>query len=125
MQNAKYFGAFQVVDRSIRREDHEKQASGADSGDDGLETESYIDFGFGPNTTSFAEVHRFSVLRQSQSDDAKDKKDTDTERLCVRYAHMMCNPTVNKPLKPDCLMTFHKVYAMLLFREGFPEVLRG
>ena len=43
----------------------------------------------------------------------------------LEYAYLSCNPSVNKALKPDFLQVLHKVYAMLLFKEGVAKVLEG
>lgn len=71
---------------------------------------SYIDIIFGSNRASsgFAGVHRVSISGSR-----------------LEYAYLSCNPSVNKALKPDFLQVLHKVYAMLLFREGVAKVLEG
>jgi hypothetical protein len=59
-------------------------------------------------------VHRFTIIRDGNKSNS----------VQVYYAHMSCNPTVNKPLKPDIMFPLHKLYAMWLFREGVAEVIR-
>ena len=68
---------------------------------------SYIDIIFGSNQplSGFAGVHRFSISQHRPE-----------------YAHLSCNPSINKALKPDSLQVLHKIYAMLLFREGAARV---
>lgn len=104
--------------------------------------ESYVDVVFGGNHpgSSFAGVHRFSVIRPVNEKDGEgnekekgdrdgdgdgnrpgnEKRDVQTVRL--HFSGLACNPTVDKLLKPDILGSFHRIYAMLLFREGAAKV---
>jgi hypothetical protein len=76
---------------------------------------SYVDLVFGSNSpkSGFAGVHRFSVRRALNAK-------MDSTR--IEYSHLSCNPTTNTALKPDFLQPLHKIYAMLLFREGVSRV---
>jgi len=78
------------------------------------ETSSSVDIVFGSDMAQFAGVHRFTILRDGSRPGS----------VQVYYAHMSCNPTVKKALKPDILFPLHKLYAMWLFREGVAEVMR-
>ncbi|OHE99420.1 hypothetical protein CORC01_05220 [Colletotrichum orchidophilum] len=98
------FGAFQVsyVKLVNPQESHA-----------GPETESSVDFVFGKDKSQFAGAHRFSIVRKSG----------DSTRVRVVYESTACNPTRNQPVS-DLLHQFHKIYMMLLFREGVSEVMQ-
>ncbi|GME43725.1 hypothetical protein NCS57_00863800 [Neofusicoccum parvum] len=98
-KNTVLFGTFQVLDVKI-----EERGDG--------ETESFVDVGFGLDSIAFAGVHRFAVVRREKEVD-------------LVYEDMCCNPVVDKPLRLGGLHEFHKVYAMLLFREGVADVCNG
>jgi hypothetical protein len=95
------------------------ELSGAETG------ESYIDIIFGSNHAGagFAGIHRFSVIHL-ESELESDPKSSQERVVRLHYGHLSCNPSVNKPLKPDFLQVLHKIYAMLLFREGAARVVR-
>lgn len=99
------FGGFQVVYIELA-----EPSSAAEK----TKTSSSVDIVFGSDMTQFAGVHRFTILRDRSRPDS----------VQVYYAHMSCNPTVNKVLKPDIMVPLHKLYAMWLFREGVVEVMR-
>ncbi|KAF4983367.1 hypothetical protein FZEAL_1219 [Fusarium zealandicum] len=103
------YGAFQNLGAQITPR--------SDSGDAPSRTQSHVDFGFGNNQAQFAGVHRFAVVREKDAS-------TDQQTVQIHYQHMSCNPTVNKPIGPQWIFSFHKVYADLLFREGVSEVKR-
>ena len=100
------FGAFQVLDVHIEQRNLSSRAQN--------KTNSYIDFGYGSTPSGFAGSHRFSIFR-----DSSDRGDAVT----IEFADLVCNPTVNQPVRPAILMAFHKVYAMLLFKEAVATVL--
>lgn len=107
--NTTLFGAFQVIDRSIKAALTKQAHNPVQS--------SYVDFAFGSEKSSFAGVHRFMVHRGDGSDP------DDGSILRIEFASMACNPIENKPIAPAFLYTFHKFYAQLLFREGVRQVL--
>jgi hypothetical protein len=111
------FGAFQVA--------HVELAEPTASSSEKIEQDSSsssVDIVFGSDTAQFAGVHRFSILRDGDGDGSRRRRDNSVVQ--VHYAHISCNPTVNKPLKPDIMFPLHKLYAMWLFREGVAEVMR-
>lgn len=112
------FGAFQVIDFRIRGQ------SNASDTDPVPSDESYVDFGFGSDQSRFAGVHRFSLSR-SDSEAEKTKQSTGAAPTVVRITHsgLACNPSHNKLITPLFVFTFHKFYAMLLYREGVAQVL--
>jgi hypothetical protein len=99
------FGGFQVAHVELA-----EPSSAAEK----TEASSSVDIVFGSDMAQFAGVHRFTILRDWNRPDS----------VQVYYAHISCNPTVNKALKPDILFPLHKLYAMWLFREGVAEVMR-
>jgi hypothetical protein len=106
--DALLFGVFRVVDRCIQESSSVQQEP------------SYIDFAFGFEGGNLAGVHRFSVKRTGDAEEV-----SGTIPVTIEFAHTGCNPQVNEPLKPEVLQTLHLAYAMLLFREGVAEVLKG
>ncbi|KAG8676813.1 hypothetical protein FPOAC2_02928 [Fusarium poae] len=108
--NSVLFGAFQVLDSRIADLEITKNST--------KQTESYVDFGFGNDSTSFAGVHRFTVVRPQADGNIKGKK------VQIHFQHMTCNPTINKHLGPQWLMGFHEIYADYLFRDGVAEIKR-
>lgn len=102
------FGAFQVIDKRI--------SSSA---------ESCVDIGFGSDESSFAGVHRFSVQRFLSDEKSSSSAAAAAAAREVKITHssFACNPIKNKPRKLQFLFTFHKLYAMLLFREGVAQIL--
>lgn len=99
------FGGFQVAHVELAKPSPTAEKT---------EASSSVDIVFGSDTSQFAGVHRFTILRGGSRSDS----------VQVYYAHMSCNPTVNKALKPDIMFPLHKLYAMWLFREGVVEVIR-
>ncbi|RGP62370.1 hypothetical protein FSPOR_9416 [Fusarium sporotrichioides] len=108
--NSVLFGVFQILDSHITDSENTKSLT--------KQTESYVDFGFGSDSTGFAGVHRFTVLRSPA--DGKSKK----QKVQIHFQHMTCNPTVNKPLSPEFMLGFHEMYADYLFRDGVSEIKR-
>lgn len=104
--HTRLFGAFQVarIDLSALQSPDSKQT----------ESTSSVDVVFGSDTHQFSGVHRFSIIRDQERPD----------RARIDCAHVTCNPSVNKPLSPEFLFAFHKMYSMLLFRESVAEVVR-
>jgi hypothetical protein len=82
-------------------------------------THSYIDIGFGDDLGGFAGFHRFEVTRESDGADSEDRGTT----IC--YSSIACNPSVNKSPAPAFTYTFHKFYALTLFRDGIAGVLQA
>jgi hypothetical protein len=99
------FGGFQIANIQSHAEAGGQHAE---------ETSLSIDIVFGADKTHFAGLHRFSVIRNKDAVD------------CIRisYAHIACNPILNKALGPHFVFLMHKLYAMWLFREGIAEVMR-
>jgi hypothetical protein len=106
--DALLFGVFRVVGRCIQESSSAQQEP------------SYIDFAFGLEGGNLAGVHRFSVKRTKDANEV-----AGAIPVTIEFAHTGCNPQVNEPLKPEVLQTLHLAYAMLLFREGVAEVLKG
>ncbi|SPO06951.1 uncharacterized protein DNG_09645 [Cephalotrichum gorgonifer] len=112
------FGAFQIS--SIRLVDQNASGISPSSSDEG----SHVDFVFGTDKGQFAGVHRFRVSRPRRLKGEERAGGGDEELVTVHLEHMSCNPAVDKALKPDFLLTLHKIYATLLFREGVAEIKR-
>ncbi|KAH8171924.1 hypothetical protein LIA77_08691 [Sarocladium implicatum] len=74
---------------------------------------SYVDFVFGSDSTRFSGAHRFSVLRDPQ----------DPTKATITYASVVCNPQTGEYVIPPGGAFFHRVYAMMLFKEAMAEVL--
>jgi hypothetical protein len=112
------FGAFQVIDS------HFSDHSSTSESDGTLSEESYVDFGFGSDQSSFAGVHRFALSRGDNSI-GKAEQNPGAAKDVVRITHsgLACNPSQNKPIKPRIFFTLHMFYAMLLFREGVAQIL--
>ena len=75
--------------------------------------ESYIDFAFGSDLSRFSGAHRFSILRDPH----------DPEKATITYASVVCNPQTGKYVIPPLGEFFHRVYAVLLFKDAMAEVL--
>ncbi|KAF5231330.1 hypothetical protein FAUST_9300 [Fusarium austroamericanum] len=104
------FGVFQVLDSHVTDLENTKNST--------KQTESYVDFGFGSDSTRFAGVHRFTVVRQQAESNSKE------QQVQIHFQHMTCNPIVNKPLGPRWMLGFHEMYADYLFRDGVAEIKR-
>lgn len=110
-----FFGAFQVVDKKVR----ERSLSSSLESVNGRQ--SYIDFAYGSNESSFAGVHRFSLQREESEGGSEE---SESERLRVTMSCLVCNPLEDRKPAPGWAWTFHRAYAMLLFREGVAEVVK-
>jgi hypothetical protein len=110
-----FFGAFQVVDKKLQ------DSSRSSGGEVATEAESYIDFAFGSSETSFSGVHRLSVARDL---DKACAQGVESDEIRLTMACVTCNPLKNRKVAPTWTWTFHRVYAMLLFREGVAEVVK-
>ncbi|POR39760.1 Uncharacterized protein TPAR_00037 [Tolypocladium paradoxum] len=99
------FGCFQVAAIQLASRD-----------DKGSAPESSVDVVYGSGQAQFAGCHRFSVVQEAPRGDDADT----TARLCL--ACVTCNPTVDRPLTPSVVWSFHKAYAMLLFRDAVAGV---
>ncbi|PTD11097.1 hypothetical protein FCULG_00011575 [Fusarium culmorum] len=108
--NSVLFGVFQVLDSHVSDLENTKNST--------KKTESYVDFGFGSDSTGFAGVHRFTVVRQQADSNSKE------QQVQIHFQHMTCNPIVNKPLSPQWMLGFHEMYADYLFRDGVAEIKR-
>ncbi|KAF6823180.1 hypothetical protein CPLU01_11550 [Colletotrichum plurivorum] len=98
---AMLFGTFQVSHIHIDKD----AASG--------ETTSSIDFVYGSDQGRFAGAHRFSIMRDRSQ----------AKAIRVVFESASCNPTQNRPFAPAFLFSFHRLYAMLLFRESTANIL--
>ncbi|KAF6811416.1 hypothetical protein CSOJ01_05708 [Colletotrichum sojae] len=98
---AMLFGAFQVSHVHI---DQDPARGG---------TTNCIDFVYGSDQGRFAGAHRFSIVRDRSQPKA----------VRVVFESASCNPTQNQPFAPAFLFSFHRLYAMLLFRESIANVL--
>lgn len=75
---------------------------------------STIDFVYGSNRGEFAGCHRFTVRKEA---------DEYGERVFVSMECITCNPKVDKPISGKIMFGFHRVYAMLLFRDAVGDVV--
>lgn len=99
--NTLLFGVFQVIHIELGTSSPQHSSS-------------TLDLAFGSNKGEFAGVHRFAILRDGEKPGV----------IRVALEHTSCNPTVNKPLKPDFMIPLHNFYAMWLFRESVTELIR-
>lgn len=95
------FGAFKVIHVELGTSSPQHSSS-------------TIDLAFGSSKGQFGGVHRFTILRDGEKPGV----------IRVALEHTSCNPTVNKPLKPDIMIPFHNFYAMWLFRESVAELVQ-
>lgn len=99
------FGAFQVAAIDIANtETDEDPTVSANQG-----TTSSVDVLYGSSEGHFAGCHRFSVSR-------------DGRKVKLALECVTCNPTVDAPLRPAFMFWFHRVYAMLLFRDALSNL---
>jgi hypothetical protein len=111
------FGAFRVNDRRVGGSVpsgvfHSESSSTEDYG----ASHSYIDFAFGTEGGRLAGMHRFSILRHSADEQGK---------VTIEFSDTAFDPRAKRPLKPELLVSFHRAYAMLLFRDGVKRVMNG
>jgi hypothetical protein len=99
--NTLLFGVFQVTHIELGTSSSQHSSS-------------TLDLAFGSNKSEFAGVHRFAILRDGEKPGV----------IRVALEHTSCNPTVNKPLKPDFMIPLHNFYAMWLFRESVTELMQ-
>lgn len=90
------FGAFQIADINLSN-DTKDQAH-----------QSSIDIVFGSPSSTFAGSHRLSIHRDPAAPEA----------VTLSLSCVAGNPTQNKPMKDGVLLTFHRTYAMMLFRDA-------
>ncbi|KIW54134.1 hypothetical protein PV05_06516 [Exophiala xenobiotica] len=105
------FGAFQVVD--CRLTNHQNSPEPA---------ESYIDFGFGSDTSHFSGFHRFSIHRDSPKDLDPPAGPATSTTVTITNSCLACDPSKNNLFGGSLLHSLHKFYAMLLFQEGVARV---
>ena len=111
------FGAFRVIDRRVGDSVHSGVVHSESNSTENYDgSHSYIDFAFGTEAGRLAGMHRFSILRNSADGDGK---------VTVESSDTALDPRAKRPLKPDLLVSFHRVYAMLLFRDGIRSVMNG
>lgn len=88
------------------------------------ETVSYVDVAFGSDTRRFSGAHRFSIIREGQEFGQIDSQ-LSPKKVEVRFDSLTCNP-VQVDAKPksysQILAKFHRIYALLLFREAVSGV---
>lgn len=82
------------------------------SKDQTAESESFVDFAFGCDDSTFAGAHRFSVSRSPE----------DPESVTIGFSCIVVNPGTGKNMVPPGTSVFHRVYAMLLFRDALAEL---
>ncbi|KAH8768819.1 hypothetical protein BGZ57DRAFT_898537 [Hyaloscypha finlandica] len=118
-------GNFMVLDAQLKGRGKE------DEGWEGEGGESFVEVGFGDDRKGFAGMHRFEVLRLSDSTDGKGEEvggengEEDKEGgVQLWYSSVSCNPRENKLPFPKWVFGFHEFYAQCLFRDGVREVLR-
>lgn len=103
------FGVFQVVDCKLRAEGEEDVRQSG---------ESYIDFAYGSDESRFSGVHRFSIVHSG------DNKLDGSRSVQIHQQTMCCNPSVDKPLRPEFMVEFHMAYSQLLFKEGIAGITK-
>lgn len=83
----------------------------------GEEKESYVDFVYGSDLDTFAGCHRLSVQRVPLEDGESSQKAVFT------LSCMACDPQVDHEIKPQAIITFHRIYATMLFRDAVGNVI--
>ncbi|KAK2747317.1 hypothetical protein FQN57_002215 [Myotisia sp. PD_48] len=130
---SKIYGAFQVTDTYlVDKKLHDKNSLEPNVNRNNY---SYIDFGFGNRTSSFAGCHRFSIHRHA--DAARNTTEAEgmpQERklenrldsmIEFRLSGFQCNPVENSPsLAVSYLERFHRIYARLLFTDSIRATFR-
>ncbi|KAH8769412.1 hypothetical protein F5882DRAFT_184096 [Hyaloscypha sp. PMI_1271] len=119
-------GNFMVLDAQLKGRAKE------DEGWEGEGGESFVEVGFGDDRKGFAGMHRFEVLRLSDSTDGKGEEvggenggeGKEGGGVQLWYSSVSCNPRENKLPFPKWVFGFHEFYAQCLFRDGVREVLR-
>lgn len=110
--NSVLFGAFRIIDISLSSSSHLR-----------LETfearSSQVDIAYGSDNGFIAGVHRFSVSELEGPANLHGNR-----HVTINFDSTSCDPKENKQLGPDLLMTFHMLYAMLLFKEAVGSVLK-
>jgi hypothetical protein len=88
------------------------------------ETVSYVDVTFGSDTRRFSGAHRFSIIREGRKSGQEESQQGST-KVQVCFDALTCNP-VQADAKPksysQILAEFHRIYALLLFREAVAGV---
>jgi hypothetical protein len=74
--------------------------------------ESFVDFAFGSDNGTFAGAHRIYVSRAPD----------DPEAVTIGLACIVVNPATGKNMVPPGTAVFHRIYAMLLFRDSLAEI---
>lgn len=111
------FGAFRVIDRRIGDSaPNDEVLTESSSVGKYHESHSYIDFAFGAEDGRLAGMHRFSILRNPADTESK---------ITVEHSDIALDPRAKGPMKPELLVSFHRAYAMLLFRDGVRSMVNG
>lgn len=74
--------------------------------------ESFVDFAFGSDNSTFAGAHRIYVSRALD----------DPEAVTIGLSCIVVNPATGKNVVPLGTASFHRVYAMMLFRDSLAEI---
>lgn len=98
------FGEFRLANIQI--------AGGKTESEENSSSESYVDFVFGSDQQSFSGCHRLIVSRLPVSDGDSAPK------VIFKFASMACDPQTNRMVGPKAIITFHRQYASMLFREA-------
>lgn len=110
--NSVLFGAFRIIDISLSSSSHLQ-----------LETfearSSQVDIAYGSDNGFIAGVHCFSVSELEGPANLHGNR-----HVTINFDSTSCDPKENKKLGPDLLITFHMLYATLLFKEAVGSVLK-
>ena len=110
--NSVLFGAFRIIDISLSSSSH-LQLETFEAGS------SQVDIAYGSDNGFISGIHCFSVSESEGSADLHGNR-----HVTINFDSTSCNPKENKQLGPDLLMTFHMLYAMLLFKEAVGSVVK-
>lgn len=92
----------------------------ADSPSPEKKSGSFVQIAFGDDRKTFSGMHHFEVSRQVEEECGE-------EGVVLSYSGLACNPTVDMRIFPwvngELMWSFHKFYALCLFRDGVREVL--
>jgi hypothetical protein len=105
------FGVFQLLDKHVTESPTSQM--------------SYVDFGFGSDTYSFAGCHRFSITRNPASSDTISEVEQPKAHIRISLEGFTCNPQTNKSPVPEVGKWFHALYARALFANGVQAIFES
>ncbi|KIH92418.1 hypothetical protein SPBR_03214 [Sporothrix brasiliensis 5110] len=108
-----FFNSFLLVDKHIAALDATPSKPV-----ETVDVNSYVDYGFGSDTSRFAGCHRFRVTRLPPTPETSDAQ------IRIDLEHFRCNPRENVPSLAEPIQWFHFLYAKALFANGIQALLK-